>query len=187
MAKMVMKKLKEEVEGEGLKLSVTENGKNKMIASCGFLENEQRHYSEDEGVTMADNVETKVKRLGAKEQARRRKCKVKFSIIKKNKASQMSYMKVGVKKLGMMPARTVGQMAAAAGKKSTNLFVLVHGSVWLGRGGGTFHIGHPVLGRRSLDGKKWYHQQREAFQEVQTWRQVRGPAGAVMCETLELV
>ena len=43
MAKKVMKKLKEEVEKKGLKLSVTENGKegkSKMIASCGFLENE---------------------------------------------------------------------------------------------------------------------------------------------------
>ena len=36
-----MKKLKEEVEKTGLKLSVTENGKegkSNMIASCGFLE-----------------------------------------------------------------------------------------------------------------------------------------------------
>ena len=40
-AKKMMKKLKEEVEKKGLKLSVTENGKegkSKMIASCGFLE-----------------------------------------------------------------------------------------------------------------------------------------------------
>ena len=39
MAKNVMKKLKEKVEIIGLKLSVTENGKegkSKMIASCGF-------------------------------------------------------------------------------------------------------------------------------------------------------
>ena len=36
-----MKKLKEEVEKKGLKLSVTDNGKkgkSKLIASCGFLE-----------------------------------------------------------------------------------------------------------------------------------------------------
>ena len=41
-AQKVMKKLKEEVEKNGFKLSVTENGKegqSKMIASCGFLEN----------------------------------------------------------------------------------------------------------------------------------------------------
>ena len=47
MAEKVMKKLKEEVEKKG-KLSITENGKegkNKMIASCGFMENELSHFS----------------------------------------------------------------------------------------------------------------------------------------------
>ena len=73
----------------------------------------------------------------ARLQARRTKCKVRFSLIKKDKAFQKSYMKVWVKKLlraGMVPARTLGmhaegmapmerflkmrrQMAAAAGKK----------------------------------------------------------------------
>ena len=114
-----MKKLKEEVEKKGLKLSVTENGKegeSKMIASCGFLENELSQLSKEEGVTLADSAETlgvdlrtRVKRLGAKEKARRKKCKVRFSIINKDKAFQKKYMKVGVKKLlraGMMPART---------------------------------------------------------------------------------
>ena len=79
--KKVMKKLKEEVETKGLKLSVTEKGKegkNKMIASCGFLEKELSQFSQ-EGVTLADGVETlgvdlrtRVKRLGAKENARRK-------------------------------------------------------------------------------------------------------------------
>ena len=56
-----------------------------MIASCGFLEDELRQCSK-EGVTMADSVETlgvdlrtKVKRLGAKEKARRKNCKVRLS------------------------------------------------------------------------------------------------------------
>ena len=56
-AKEVMKKLKEEVEKKGLKLSVTENGeegKSKMIASCGFMENELRQFSKEEGVPLAD-------------------------------------------------------------------------------------------------------------------------------------
>ena len=66
---------------------------------------------------MADSVETlrvdlrtRVKRLGGKEQARRKR-KARFSLIKKNQAFQKSYMRVGVKKLlraGMMPARTWG-------------------------------------------------------------------------------
>ena len=88
-----------------------------MIASCGFLENDLSQFSkEEEEVTLADSVETlgvdsrtRVKKLGAKEKARRTKCKVRFSIIKKNKAFQKNYLKVGVKKLlraGMMPART---------------------------------------------------------------------------------
>ena len=67
-----------------------------------------------EGVTLADSVETlgvdfktKIKNLGAKEKARRKKCKARFSLIKKG--FQKSYMKVSVKKMlraGMMPART---------------------------------------------------------------------------------
>ena len=60
-----------------------------MIASCGFLEDELRQCSKEEGVTMADSVErTRVKKLGAKDKARRKKCKVRFSLIKKNKAFQ---------------------------------------------------------------------------------------------------
>ena len=80
-------------------------------------------------------------------------------------------------------------MAAAAGKKSTtslSLFMEAFGleveedlsalatqywaeGVWIG---------------------KWPVEQKEARRnhtpEVQTWRQVRGPAGAVMCETRDL-
>ena len=71
-----------------------------MIASCGFLEHEPSQFRKEEGVTLADSVETlgvdlrtKVKNLGAKEEARRRKCRVRFSLIKNNKAFQKSYMK----------------------------------------------------------------------------------------------
>ena len=66
-----------------------------MIASCGFLENELRQFGREEGVTLADSVETlgvdlktRVKRLGAKEKAKRNKCKVKFSLIKKKHISK---------------------------------------------------------------------------------------------------
>ena len=55
---------------------------------------------------MADGVETlgvdlrtRVKRLGAKEKARRKKCSVRFLLIRKNTAFQKSFMKVGVQKL----------------------------------------------------------------------------------------
>ena len=86
------------MEKKGLKLSVTENvkeGKSKMIASCGFLENELRQFSKEEGVTLADSVETlgvdlrtRVKKAGSK-------CNVRLSIIKKNNAFRKKYMKVG--------------------------------------------------------------------------------------------
>ena len=76
MANKVTKKLKEELQKKGLKLSVTEygkEGKSKMIASCGFLENELSQFSKEEGVTLADSVgthgvdlRTRVKSSGAK-------------------------------------------------------------------------------------------------------------------------
>ena len=126
-----------------------------MIASCGFLENELRQFSREEGVTLADSVETlgvdlrtRVKSLGAKEKARRKKCKLRFSLIKKNMVFQKNYMKVSVKKLlraGMMPARTWGVYAAGmpphgkvkveetdgscCGKKEHDLPIFVHGSI----------------------------------------------------------
>ena len=160
--------------------------------------------------TLGVDLGTKVKRLGAKEKARRKKCNVRFSLIKKNKAFQKNYMKVEVrvKKLlraGMMPARTWGvhavgmapterlklrrQMAATAGKKSMtslSLFMEAYGleieeelstlvtqycaeGVWTG---------------------KWSYEQKEAWmrqiREVPTWKQERGLAGAVVCETRDL-
>ena len=73
-------------------MSVTEKdkeGKSKMIASCGFLENELRQFSREEGVTLADSVETlgvdlrtKVNSLCVKEKVRRKKFKVRFSLMK---------------------------------------------------------------------------------------------------------
>ena len=79
MAEKVTKKLKEEVAKKGLMLSVTENGKegkSKIIASCGFLEEELRQFSKEEGVTLADSVETlgsenKSKKAGSKKRGGR--------------------------------------------------------------------------------------------------------------------
>ena len=163
-------------------MSVTENGKegkSKVIASCGFLEDELRQFSREEGVTLADSVgtlgvdlRTRVQRLGAKEKARRKKCNVRFSVIKKSKAFRKNYMKVGVKKLsraGVMPARTWGahavemfqterlklrgQMAAAPGKKEYDFIVLVHGDIRPRGGRRAAHYGYSVLGGRSMDKK----------------------------------
>ena len=80
----VMKKLKEEVEKKGLKLSVTENGeggKSKMIASCGYWEEELRQFRKEGGVTLASNVET----LGERERRLENESKKAWSEIKNEK------------------------------------------------------------------------------------------------------
>ena len=53
-----------------------------MIASCGFLKNELSQFSKEEGVTLADSVETlgvdlrtRVKKLGAKEKPEEKNAK----------------------------------------------------------------------------------------------------------------
>ena len=120
---------------------------------------------------MAFRLENKSQEgLGAKEKARRKTCKVRFSIIKKNKChSRKNYMKAGVKKLlraGMVPARTWGAHAVgmaptvevsiettdgSCGRhKEYDFLVLVHGNLWPGSGRRAFHNGHSVLGRMSF-------------------------------------
>ena len=169
-------------------------GMSKVIASCGNLEVELRQSKE--GVTMADIVEThgvdsrsRVKRIWSKR--KRKLCKVRFSLINTNRVFQKNYMRRGVRKLlrtGLVPARAwrgqaAGapterfklrrQMAAAAGKKeSVSAFFILGGGaegVWIG---------------------KWPAEQKEVWEkqifEVQTWRQVRGLAEAVLCETRDL-
>ena len=39
---------------------------------------------------------------------------------------------------------------SSSGQKEQNLAVFVHGSMWPPRGERNFHLGHSVLGRRSL-------------------------------------
>ena len=109
------------MEEKSLILTITENGEegeSKMIASCGSLEGKLREGSEEEGVTSVEtlgvDLRTIVKRLGAKEKARRKKYSMRFSLIKKTRAFKKSYMKVGVKKLlrmSLVPARACGAQA----------------------------------------------------------------------------
>ena len=153
---------------------------------------------------LATSVETlggdlRTKQLAVKEKAKRKKCDVIFSLFRKNPVFQKNYMRTGVTKLlmvGLVPARGwVGQavgiaptqrlklwrrMAAAVGKKesvSLSLFLEMNSleveelstmatlawaqGVWLGRW-------------EKVQLKAW----RKQIREVQTWRHVRGPAGA---------
>ena len=147
----------EEVGRKGLKLSVNENGKegkSKMIGSCGFLEEELRQCSKEEGVTMTDSVETlrvdlrtRVKSLGAKEKARRKKCRVRFSLIKKNKGLPEELHEDGGQEVATSgygaskdvrsscsedrPHRKIKREAdgSSSGQKEHNLTVPVHGSI----------------------------------------------------------
>ena len=90
---------------------------------------------------------------------------------------------------------------SSSGQKEYKPAVFSHGSCWLRSGGGTFHLGHPVLETRSLgvggggggtgEGEEeWRYEQKEAVmmqvREVQMWRQVAGSAGTVMRETRDL-
>ena len=80
MADKVLRKLKKEVEENGLKLSVTENGKegkSKMVTSRRYVEENLWECSFQKRVVMAESVEklgvdlrTQTKQLGAKEKAR---------------------------------------------------------------------------------------------------------------------
>ena len=110
------------------------------------------------------------KKLGVKEKARRKKCKVRFSILEKHKAFQQRCMKVGVenvatcgndasKDMESACSRCVApterskwrrQTAAVAGNSSTtsslSLFMEAYGSIWPRSRRGTLHLGHSVLG-----------------------------------------
>ena len=109
-----------------------------MIASCGFLEDELRQCSKEEGVTMADSVETlgvdlraRVKRLRGQAKARRRKCNVRFWFIQNKKAFHKNYLKVGVRELlrtGMVPARARGSACSGDGPYRIIKIEEAHGS-----------------------------------------------------------
>ena len=156
-------------------------GKSKMIASCGFLEQEFRQFSGELGVTMADSVDTlgvdlgtRVMKLGAKEKARRKKCRVRFPLIKKNEAFQKSYMKVGVKEAVESvhgASKDLGSSCSGDGshreveieetdgggsrQKEYDFIVLVHGDTRHRSGRRAFHHGSSMLGSRSWKDMAW--------------------------------
>ena len=149
--------------------------------------------------TLGVDLRTRVKNLGAREKARRKKCRIGVSITEKNRVFQTYYMKVGVKKLsraGMGPARTWRvhaveialpgrfqlrrQMAAAAGKKGTTSLSLFMEASGFAVGKELSTMATQISAEGVCIGR-WHVEQEEArlnqVVEVQMWRQVRGLAG----------
>ena len=89
-----MKKLTRVVGGEGLEAfdHRRRDGKSKGLASCSFLDEKFQECSKKEVAldtsveTLAVDLRTRTRQLGAKEKARRKKCDVKFSLWRKNVA-----------------------------------------------------------------------------------------------------
>ena len=120
MAEKVLKKLKMEEEEEGKKLSITEGGKegkSKATASCKYLELKFQKCSKKKEVALETNVENlgvdlrmSTKQLGAKEKPRRKKCDVRFSLIRKHRIFQKNYRRTGVRQFaedGLGPCESV--------------------------------------------------------------------------------
>ena len=192
-----------------------ERRKEQRDISCRYLEERFEECSKQEGVVMATSVvtlgvdlRTRTEQLGATEKSRRKKCEVRFSLIRNTGIFQESCIRTGVRKLlrtGLVPARVRGgqavgmartnrlklrrQMAAAAGKEeSVSLSLLMEVNILdveeelstttpLAWAEGSW------MGRRTGEQKEAWRKQKL---EVQAWRQVRGFAGAVMCETRDL-
>ena len=80
-------------------------------------------------------------------------------------------------------------MAAAAGQKSTTSLSLFLEACGLEVVEELSTMATQYWAEGAWTGK-WHHEEKEAWmrqiQEVPMWKQVRGPAGAVMCETRDL-
>ena len=100
--------------------------------------------------TLGVDLRTRVKKLGAKEKARRKKCKVRFPLIKKNQAFQRNYMKVWRQEVvtsgygaskdlesSCSGDRSHGKVkieetdgSSSSGQKEYDLVVPLHGGYW---------------------------------------------------------
>ena len=87
-------------EKEGLKMSITEGGRDRTNKAITSLEERFQDCSKV-GVVLATSVEmlgvdlrTKTQAVGSEEEARRKKCDVRFSLVKKK-----SVLRIGVRKL----------------------------------------------------------------------------------------
>ena len=178
------------------------------------MEEELGQCSKEEGVTMADRVDmlgvdlrTRVKRLGAKGKARWKKCKTLDHEEEQDPPKELqegggqegatsgygASKNVVVHAVGMAPterSKLRRQMAAAARKTGTTSLSLFMDAFGLEVEEDLSTLATRYWAEGAWIGK-WPVEQKEAWMnqapEVQTWRQVRGPAGAVTCETCDLV
>ena len=95
--------------------------------------------------TLGVDSRTRVRRLGAKEKARRKKCNVRFSLIKRNKAFQKSYVKVVSRRCydrydmdsscsgdgSHGEVETEETDGSSSRQKEYDFSVPIHGSIWL--------------------------------------------------------
>ena len=81
-------------------------------------------------------------------------------------------------------------MAAAVGKNEDDFVIPLHGSIWVLEVEKELSVMATQTWEEGVWVGKWSTEQVEAWMrqifEVQTWRQVRGAAGAVMRETRDL-
>ena len=216
IAEKVLMSIKGKVEENCSKLSNTEGGKvgqGKVMAMCGYLEETfwECNKKRMELATSVGTLGVDLKQPGAKETARRKKCDVRFSLTRKNEVFQKNYMRIGVVKLlrmglvseivrrgqavGIAPTERLKlrrKMAAAACKKksvSLSLFMEVNSleveeelstmaTLFCAKGVCGWEDGRERENRRRRGGS-WVF-------EVQGWRQVKGPGGAVMRGTRAL-
>ena len=79
---------------------------------------------------------------------------------------------------------------SSSGQKGCDLFVPCHGGLWFLRLRKISLFWPRSIGQKEFGRENGNQEQRESWmkqvREVQTWRQARGLAGAVMCETRDL-
>ena len=98
MTKKVMKRLRED-EKKGLMKRERQEKDDCIVWLPGSRAASMQQGRRSDGGKQCGNAGSRLENLGAKEKARRKKCKVRFSLVKKNEAFQKNNMKVRVKKL----------------------------------------------------------------------------------------
>ena len=117
IAEKVLKLIKEEVQENGFEVVNRRRRERKQeqrhclviwkrsSRNAFFFQKNKRQASKTPGVNL------RTRQLGAKVEERRKKCDVRFSLIRKNRAFQKNYMRTGVRKLlrtGLVTARAWG-------------------------------------------------------------------------------